>query len=91
MTKADVIKQMAEKTGMKAGDAMKMYNAFVATLTEGLLEGEGVQLAGFGTFLIRERAERTGRNPQSGEEITIPASKQVTFKAAKALKDAVNS
>lgn len=70
---------------------MKMYNAFVATLTEGLLEGEGVQLAGFGTFLIRERAERTGRNPQTGEEITIPASKQVTFKAAKALKDAVNS
>ncbi len=91
MTKADMIRKIAEKTGLKVSDTSKMYGAFVETLTEELVAGEGVQLAGIGSFLIRERAERTGRNPQTGEEITIPASKQVAFKVSKTLKDAINS
>ena len=90
MTRVDFILRMEDKTGMERRDLWRMYNAFVGTLKEGLIEGEGVQLAGFGTFLIRERAERTGRNPQTGEQITIPASRQVVFKASKTLKDAVN-
>ena len=90
MTKAELILRMEDRTGMKAGDILKMYNAFVETLTEGLLEGRGVQLAGFGSFLIRERAERTGRDPRTGEQITIPAFRQVVFKASKDLKDTVN-
>ena len=90
MTRVDFILRMEDKTGMERRDLWRMYNAFVGTLKEGLIEGEGVQIAGLGSFLIRERAERTGRNPQTGEQITIPAFKQVVFKASKQLKDTVN-
>ena len=90
MNKAKFILRMEDMTGMEKRDICRMYNAFVKTLTEGLTEGDGVELTGLGTFLIRERAERTGRNPQTGEQITIPAFKQVVFKASKQFKDTVN-
>ena len=90
MTKMEFILRMEEKTEMKASDILKMYNAFVETLTEGLIEGKSVQIDRVGSFTIRECVERIGRNPRTGEQITIPATKRIVFKASKNLKDAVN-
>ncbi len=89
VNKSELITAMAEKSELTKKDAEKALNAFMESVTEALAEGERVQLVGFGTFEVRDRAERKGRNPQTREEIIIPASKAPVFKAGKALKDAV--
>ena len=90
MNKAELIAAIAAKTGETKKTAEKLVNAFVETVTEALTEGDKVQLVGFGSFEVRKRAARKGRNPQTKEEIKIPASKAPVFKAGKALKDIVN-
>ncbi|PLX82546.1 MAG: DNA-binding protein HU [Desulfuromonas sp.] len=90
MTKADLVNVMAEKAGLSKADAEKALNGFVAAVTDALKSGEKVSLVGFGTFSVGERAARTGKNPQTGATINIPAAKSPKFKAGKALKDAVN-
>lgn len=87
--KQDLIAEVAAKTGLTKKDSEKAVNAFGEVVTEFLAKGEKVQLIGFGNFEVRTRAERKGRNPQTGEEIQIPASKVPAFKPGKALKDAV--
>ena len=89
MTKTDLINAVAEKAELTKKDADKAVAAVIDSITETLAKGEKVQLVGFGTFEIRERAERTGRNPRTKEAMTIPASKAPVFKASKAFKDAV--
>ena len=91
MNKTDLIHKVAEKTNSTKKDAEAHVNAILDVIEETLAAGDEVQLIGFGTFESRERAERTGRNPQTGEEITIPAGKVPAFKAGKALKDAVKA
>ena len=90
MNKAELIAAMSEKTELSRKDAEKALKAFVDVITEELKKGEKIQLVGFGTFEVSERAEREGRNPQTKQTITIPASKAPKFKAGKALKDAIN-
>jgi len=89
MTKAELVAKIAEKTGLSKKDAESALNAFMDSVKEALAAGEKVSLVGFGTFEVVERAERKGRNPQTGEEITIPASKAPKFRPGKGLKDAV--
>ena len=89
MNKSDLIAAMAAKTGSTKKDAEATLNAFVDVVTEALVKGDKVQLVGFGSFEVRKRAARKGRNPQTKEEIKIPASKAPVFKAGKALKDLV--
>ncbi len=90
MNKSDLIAAMAEKTGETKKNAEASLDAFISAVTESLKKGEKVQLVGFGSFEVRKRAPRKGRNPQTKEEIKIPASKAPVFKAGKALKDLVN-
>ena len=90
MNKSDLIAAMAAKTGSTKKDAEATLNAFVDVVTDSLVKGEKVQLVGFGSFEVRKRAARKGANPQTKEEIKIPASKAPVFKAGKALKDLVN-
>ena len=90
MNKADLVAKVAEKAGLTKKDAEKAINAMVASIQEALVKKDKVQLIGFGTFEVKERAARTGRNPQTGEAIKIAASKAPVFKVGKALKDAVN-
>lgn len=90
MNKSDLITSIAEKSNMSKKDAEKALNAFIESVEEALKGGDKVQLVGFGSFEVRERAERKGRNPQTKEEITIPATKAPVFKVGKALKDEVN-
>ena len=90
MNKAELIAAIAAKTGDTKKVAEATVNAFVETVTNALVEGDKVQLVGFGSFEVRKRAARKGRNPQTKEEIKIPASKAPVFKAGKALKDLVN-
>ena len=87
MNKAELIAAIAAKTGDTKKAAEASVNAFVETVTEALKEGDKVQLVGFGSFEVRKRAARKGRNPQTKEEIKIPASKAPVFKAGKALKE----
>ncbi|MDD3852420.1 MAG: HU family DNA-binding protein [Syntrophomonadaceae bacterium] len=89
MNKTELIGEVAGKTGMTKKDAEKVVNAFFDTVEGTLKSGEKVQLIGFGTFEVRERKARKGRNPQTGKEIDIPATKVPAFKAGKALKDAL--
>lgn len=89
MNKADLIKSIAEKSSMTRVDAERALDAFVESVEDALSQGDKVQLVGFGSFEVRERAERKGRNPQTREEITIKASKVPVFKVGKALKDVV--
>ncbi|MBQ9984746.1 MAG: HU family DNA-binding protein [Oscillospiraceae bacterium] len=89
MNKTELVAAVAEKAGLSKKDAEKVINATVETITAALKAGDKVQLVGFGAFEVKTRAERTGRNPQTKETITIPASKSPVFKAGKALKDAV--
>lgn len=89
MNKSELINSMAEKSGLSKKDAENALAALVHSVQQALSEGDKVQIIGFGSFEVRERAERKGRNPQTKEEITIPASKAPIFKAGKALKDAV--
>ena len=90
MNKAELVAAMAEKTELSKKDAELALKAFTEVVAEELKKGEKIQLVGFGTFEVSERAARTGRNPQTGAEMTIAASKAPKFKAGKALKDAVN-
>ncbi len=90
MNKAELIGSVAEKSGMAKKDAEKAVNAVFAAIEEALANGDKVQLVGFGTFEVRERAARTGRNPQTGEEIQIAATRVPAFRAGKALKGAVS-
>ena len=91
MNKAELIAAIAAKTGETKKSAEESVNAFVKVVTDSLVKGEKVQLVGFGSFEVRKRAARKGRNPQTKEEIKIPASKAPVFKAGKALKDLVNN
>ncbi|MBE7025980.1 MAG: HU family DNA-binding protein [Ruminococcaceae bacterium] len=90
MNKAELIANVAGSADISKKDAEKAINAFIANIESALKKGEKVQLVGFGTFEVRERAERKGRNPQTNKEIIIPASKVPAFKVGKALKDAIN-
>lgn len=90
MNKNELITAVAEKSELSKKDAEKAINAFVASVQESLQKGEKVQLVGFGTFEVKDRAAREGHNPSTREKIMIPASKAPTFKAGKALKDALN-
>jgi len=89
MNKAELIAAAAENAGLSKKDTEKAVTAALDAITEALVKGDKVQLVGFGAFEVKERGERIGRNPQTKEEIKIPASKAPVFKAGKALKDAV--
>lgn len=91
MTKSELVSAMSEKTGLSKKDAAASIDAFVEIISDVLKHGDKLQLVGFGTFEVSERAARTGRNPQTGEDIKIPAAKIPKFKAGAALKNAVNS
>ena len=90
MNKSELISAIAESANLTKADAGRALDATIAAIAESLTNGEPVTLIGFGTFEVRDRAARTGRNPQTGETIQIKASKNPAFKAGKALKDAVN-
>ena len=90
MNKTELVAAVAEQADISKKDAEKALKAFVDVVTEEMKKGEKVQLVGFGTFEVSERAAREGRNPQTGAEMVIPASKAPKFKAGKALKDALN-
>ena len=90
MNKSELIAAVAAKTGETKKNAEASLDAFIDVITESLIKGDKVQLVGFGSFEVRKRAARKGRNPQTKEEIKIPASKAPVFKAGKALKDLVN-
>ena len=89
MNKAELVAAVAEKAGLSKKDSEKAINAAIDAITGALVAGEKVQLVGFGAFEVKERGERVGRNPQTKEEITIPATRVASFKAGTALKDAV--
>ncbi len=91
MNKSELVAAIAEQANLSKKDAESALKAFTDVVTQELSKGEKIQLVGFGTFEVSERAARTGRNPQTGEEMQIPASKAPKFKAGKALKDAVNN
>lgn len=91
MNKTELIAAVAEKAEISKKDAEKAVKAFTDVIAEELVKGEKIQLVGFGTFEVAERAEREGRNPKSGEVMKIAASKSPKFKAGKALKDMVNA
>ncbi len=90
MNKVELVESISKKTGLTKKDSESALNAFVESVTESLKKDDKVQLVGFGSFEVRKRAARKGRNPQTKEEIKIPASKAPVFKAGKALKTAVN-
>ena len=90
MNKTELIAAVAEKAAISKKDADKAIAAFVDSITDALKAGDKVQLVGFGGFEVRERAARTGRNPQTGAEMKIAAAKVPAFKAGKALKDLIN-
>ena len=91
MNKAELVAAMAEQAGLSKKDAEAALKAFTDVVSDELKKGEKVQLVGFGTFEVSERAAREGRNPQTGETMKIAASKAPKFKAGKALKDLVNA
>ena len=91
MNKTELVAAISEKTELTKKDSEKALKALIDVVAEELKKGEKTQLVGFGTFEVSERAERTGRNPQTGKEMTIPASKAPKFKAGKALKDMINA
>ncbi len=90
MNKAQLINEVAAIGGMKKKDAAVAVDAIVAAISKAMEAGEKVQLSGFGTFELKERGERTGRNPKTGETVVIPASKYPSFTASKALKKSFN-
>ncbi|WP_025730404.1 HU family DNA-binding protein [Atopobacter phocae] len=91
VNKAQLVERIAEKTELKKKDVTSTVDALFEVIEEALKDGEKVQVVGFGNFEVRDRAARKGRNPQTGEEIQIPASKVPAFKPGKALKDAVKA
>ena len=90
MNKTELVAAIAEQAEISKKDAEKALKAFTDVVAEELKKGEKIQLVGFGTFEVSERAAREGRNPQTGEAMTIAASKTLKFKAGKALKDSIN-
>ena len=91
MNKTELIEKIAVGAELSKADAKKALEATIEAIKNALVEGDKIQLIGFGTFEVKERAARTGRNPQTGKAIEIPASKNPVFKAGKTLKDAVNA
>ena len=90
MNKNDLVQAVADEANLSKADATRAVDAVLSSVGKALKQGDTVALVGFGTFQVKERAARTGRNPRTGEEISIAASKNPVFKAGKALKDAVN-
>ena len=90
MNKAELINAIAEHASLTKADTGRALDALIQTIETTLKAGDSISLVGFGTFAVKDRAERTGRNPQTGQEITIAAAKVPSFKAGKGLKDAVN-
>lgn len=90
MNKSELIDAIAAASQLTKVDAGRALDGFIKSVEDALKNGESVALVGFGTFEVKERSERKGRNPQTGEEITIKAAKMPSFKAGKSLKDAVN-
>ncbi len=90
MNKAELIAKMAEKSELSKKDAEKALNAFIESVEEALVRGDKVQLVGFGSFEVRNRAARKGRNPQTNAEIIIPAARTPIFRVGKGLRDALN-
>ncbi|NLA67923.1 MAG: HU family DNA-binding protein [Gammaproteobacteria bacterium] len=90
MNKNDLVQAVADEANLSKADAARAVDAVLSSVGKALKQGDTVALVGFGTFQVKERAARTGRNPRTGEEIKIAASKNPVFKAGKALKDAVN-
>jgi DNA-binding protein HU-beta len=90
VNKSELIEAIAASADIPKAAASRALDAMVDTVTESLKKGDSVSLVGFGTFSVKERAARTGRNPQTGQPIQISAAKVPTFKAGKALKDSVN-
>ena len=91
MNKAELVDAIAEKTELSKKDSEKALKAFTEVVADELAKGGKIQLVGFGTFEVAERAAREGRNPRNGETMSIPASKAPKFKAGNALKDSVNA
>lgn len=89
MTKTEMIVELAERTDLSKVDAEKVLKAFIETVEDTLAKGEKIQLTGFGTFEVIERAAREGRNPKTGESMSIPETKSPKFKPGKSLKDLV--
>jgi DNA-binding protein HU-beta len=90
MNKTDLVNCVVEQTGLMKKDCEKLVAAFTDSISDTLAKGEKVQIAGFGTFEVRERAEREGRNPLTGETLKIAAGKVPAFRAGKALKEKIN-
>jgi len=90
VNKSQLVDKIAADADISKAAAGRVLDAFIGAVTESLKAGDDVALVGFGTFAVKERAERTGRNPQTGKEITIPAGKVPGFRAGKGLKDSVN-
>lgn len=90
MNKNDLVDAVAERTGLARSDAARAIEAVLGAVTDALKAGDAVALSGFGSFVAKTRAARTGRNPRTGETLSIPASRAPAFKAGKALKDALN-
>jgi len=90
MNKAELIAQVAEKSDLTKKDAERAVSALIEAVEEALVRGDRVQLVGFGTFEIRERAARKGRNPQTGQEIDIAATRVPVFKAGKSLREVIS-
>ena len=90
MNKGQLVESIAKKSNLSVKDSTAALNAFLESVKETLSKGDSISLVGFGTFLVRDRAERTGRNPRTKEEVVIPAVKVPAFKAGKPLKEAVN-
>lgn len=90
MNKSELVDSIVNKSGLTKAQATDALNAFIATIGEAMQANDTVSLVGFGTFSVKERQARTGRNPQTGAEMQIPASKVPSFKAGKGLKDGVN-
>lgn len=90
MNKSELVDSIAKKSGLTKTQSNDALNAFIASVEEAMKNNDTVSLVGFGTFSVKERKARTGRNPQTGKEIKIPASNVVSFKAGKGLRDSVN-
>jgi DNA-binding protein HU-beta len=90
MNKSELIDAVADDSGLAKADVQRTLDSLLDTITQSVKRGEKVSLTGFGNFELRERGARTGRNPQTGEEMHVPASKSPAFKPGKAFKDAVN-
>lgn len=90
MNKSQLIKNVAEKSDLSQKKVAETWALFEEAIVDGLKAGEKIQLSGFGTFEVRERAERTGRNPKTGEVVVVPACKYLAFVSAKAVKESLN-